>query len=79
MPIRVERVTHQQSIRTVHDSQHHVSFTQRVRHVHMVRVSTSVYDSVHVQVQVVKLGQESRICHDLVDLRIALTDPSVKL
>lgn len=64
---------------TVHNAQHHVSFTQDVRNVHVTRVSASVNDSIHIKVKVVEFRQESRVGDNLIDLCVALTEPAVKL
>eukprot|EP00978_Attheya_sp_CCMP212_P003403 scaffold7008_cov40-Attheya_sp.AAC.3 len=63
----------------MHNSQHHVPFAQDVAHIQMVGMGTSMNDTIHIKVQMVKLGQQCRIRNDLIDLGIAFTDPSVKL
>jgi hypothetical protein len=64
---------------TMHDSEHHISLTQDVRDVHMTRMGATVNDSIHIEIQMVKLRQQGRVRDNLIDLGIAFTDPSVKL
>lgn len=45
----------------------------------IVGMGARVQDAVHVQVQVVELRQEGRVRNDLVDLRVPLRNPPVKL
>jgi hypothetical protein len=63
----------------MHNAQHHISFSQDIRDIHMTGMRASMDDSIHIQVQVVKLWQQSRIRNNLIDFRVALTDPSIKL
>jgi hypothetical protein len=63
----------------MHDSQHHISLAQNIGDIHMIRMSTSMNNSIHIEIEMVKLGQQRCIRNDLVDLRIAFRDPSVKL
>ena len=45
----------------------------------MVGVCAAVDDAIHVQIQVVKLREKRFIGNDLINLRIALTEPAIKL
>lgn len=45
----------------------------------MFCVTTHMNDSIHIQIQMVKLGKKSGIGNDLIDLGVSLTDPSIKL
>ena len=63
----------------MHYAQHHVSFTQDVRNVHVTRMSASVNDSIHIKVKVVEFRQQSRVRDNLIDLCVALAEPAVKL
>ena len=63
----------------MHDSQHHVAFTHDIRNVQMTGMRASVNDPVHIQVQMIKLGQKRRVRHDLIDLGVTFTDPAIKL
>jgi hypothetical protein len=45
----------------------------------MTRMGATVNDSIHIEIQMVKLRQQGRVRDNLIDLGIAFTDPSVKL
>lgn len=64
---------------TLHDTQHHITFTQNIRYVQMTWMGAAVNDSIHIQIKMIKLGKESTVRDDLIDLWITLRDPSVKL
>jgi len=66
-------------VEIVHNSKHHVTFRYDVRYVHVAGMSTSMNNPIHVEIQVIKLGEQCRIGHDFVDLCVPFTDPSVKL
>jgi hypothetical protein len=63
----------------MHNAEHHVSFTQNGANVHITGMRASVNNAVHIEIQVVKLGQERRVGYDLIDLWVSFRDPSVKL
>jgi hypothetical protein len=42
-------------------------------------MGASVNDTIHIKIQMVKLWQERRVGDDLIDLGVALADPSIKL
>jgi hypothetical protein len=63
----------------MHNTQHHITLANDIGNIHVAWVRTAVNDSIHIQVQMVKLRQQSGIRNDLIDLGIALTDPAVKL
>jgi phosphotransferase system IIB component len=63
----------------MHDSKHHVPFRDNIGNVHMGRMRTTVNDTIHIEIQVVKLGQESIVRYNLVDLRITLGNPAIEL
>jgi hypothetical protein len=63
----------------MHNPQHHITFADHIGNVHVTWVRAAVNDSIHIQVQMVKLWQESGVRNDLIDLGIALADPAVKL
>lgn len=67
------------SVRTMHDSQHHVSFRKAVGNVAVAGVRAPVNDAVHVQVEMIELRQQSIVRDNLIDLGVALRDPSVEL
>jgi hypothetical protein len=45
----------------------------------MFCVTTHMNDSIHIEIQMVKLGKKSGIGNDLIDLGVSLTDPSIEL
>ena len=63
----------------MHNTEHHVSFAQNIRDVHVIGMGTSMDNAIHIQVEMVKFRQKRRIRHDLVNLGIAFREPSVKL
>jgi hypothetical protein len=63
----------------MHNAEHHVAFTQDGTNVHITGMRAPVNNTVHIEIQVVKLGQERRVGNDLIDLRVSFRDPSVKL
>lgn len=63
----------------MHDSQDHVAFREDIGYIEMTWVSAAVDDPVHVQIQVVEFRKKCLIGNDLINLRIALTEPAVKL
>jgi hypothetical protein len=67
------------SVQVVHNPEHHVLLGQDVANIEGRRMRAPVDDPVEVQVQVVHLGEERLVRDDLVDLRVALGDPSVEL
>ena len=42
---------------TMHDPQNHIPFTEDIRNIKMAGVGTAMDDSIHVQVQMIKLGE----------------------
>ena len=67
-------------IRTVHDSQHHVPFREdSFRQVHVGRMGASVDNPIHIEIQVIKLGQQGIVGDNFIDFGIAFTNPTVKL
>jgi len=65
--------------RTMHNSQHHVSFRNAVGNVAVTGVRAAVNDAVHVQVEMIEFGQQRIVRNNLIDLGVALRDPSVEL
>ena len=63
---------------TMHDPKNHVTFSENIGYIEMIRVSAPVDDSVHVEVERVDLG-DVRAEDGLVDERIALGEPAVEL
>jgi hypothetical protein len=63
----------------MHNAEHHVTFTQEGTNVHITGMRASVNNAVHIEIQVVKLGQERRVGNDLIDLGVSFRYPSVKL
>lgn len=45
----------------------------------MTWVRTTVNDTIHIQIQMIKLRQKGRVRDDLIDLGITFGEPSVKL
>jgi hypothetical protein len=45
----------------------------------MTGMGAAVNDSIHIEIQMIKLGKEGRIRNDFIDLRVSFTDPSIKL
>ena len=41
---------------TMHDPKNHITFSENIGYIEMIRVSAPVDDSVHVKVQMIKLG-----------------------
>ena len=66
-------------IDVMHNAEHHIPLAEDVGDVEVVRVGTSVDDTIHVQIKVIKLRKECRVRNDMVDLGIAFTNPSVEL
>ena len=65
--------------RTVHDSQHHISFRQSIGNIPVTGMRAAVNDAVHVQVEMVEFRQQGTVRDNLIDLWIALRDPAVEL
>ena len=63
----------------MHDAEDHVTLSKNVGHIEVVGVGASMDDPVHVQVQVIELGEQRLIGNDLVDLGVALAEPAIKL
>ena len=63
----------------MHNSQHHIPFTNDIRDITIGWMGTSVNDSIHIQIQMIKLWQQGRIGDNVIDLGIAFADPAVKL
>ena len=63
----------------MHDPKHHFALRQAVRNVAVVRMSATMDNAVHVEVQMIKLWEKSIIADNLIDFGIALRDPAVKL
>jgi hypothetical protein len=59
--------------------QQHVLLQKGYREILAGGMRTPVNDTVHIQVQMIKLGQEGIVGDNLIDLGITLRDPSVKL
>jgi hypothetical protein len=64
---------------TVHDPEHHVTFTQNIRDIHVTWMRTSMNNPIHIEIQMIKLGKKRRIGNNLIDLGVSFTNPSVKL
>lgn len=45
----------------------------------MTWMRAAVNDTVHIQIQMVKLWQQRRVGNDLIDLCVPFADPSIKL
>lgn len=73
------RINHHMQQLTMHNPKDHITFRKNIRNIKMIRMRTSVNDTVHIQVQMVKLGKQGLIGDDLVDFWITLTEPSVEL
>jgi hypothetical protein len=41
---------------TMHDPKNHITFSENIGYIEMIRVSAPVDDPVHVKVQMIKLG-----------------------
>ena len=67
------------AIQVMHNSQHHVSFRKCIGNIHVIGMCASVNNAIHVEIEVIKFRQQGGIGHDLINLGIAFTDPSVKL
>ena len=65
--------------RTMHDSQHHISFRQSIGNIPVTGMRAAVNDAVHVQVEMVEFRQQGTVRDNLIDLWIALRDPAVEL
>ena len=78
MWLSIERKMTQQRL-TMHNPKNHITFTENIGNIEMIGMSATMDDSIHVQIQVVKLRKQSLIGNDLVDFWIALTEPAVKL
>ena len=63
----------------MHNAQNHITLGQNIRNIQMIGMSTSVDNTIHIQVQVIKFRQECFIGNDLIDFGVALTEPSVEL
>ena len=61
------------------NSKQHVFFRQDLGDILIRRVGTSVDNPIHIQVQMIKLGQQGTVSDDLIDFGITLRNPSVKL
>ena len=61
------------------NSQQHVFFRNHFGDILISWMRTAMDDTVHVQVQMIKFGQQGIVGHNLVNLRITLGNPSVKL
>lgn len=64
---------------TMHNSEHHISLAEDIRHIKMVGMRTTMNNAIHVKVQMIELREERRVRNDMVDLWIAFADPSVEL
>jgi hypothetical protein len=75
----VINIKNHQSALTMHNAKHHIAFTQDGTNVHITGMRASVDNTVHVKIQMVKLGQERRVGYNLIDLGVSFRYPSVKL
>ena len=63
----------------MHDSHHHVSFTQGTPHFQIGGMRTTMNNAIHIQIQVIKFRQQGRIGDHLIDFGITFRNPSIKL
>ena len=62
----------------MHYPQDHVAFGEDVGDVEVTGVGAAVDDAVHVEVEVVEFGEEGFVGDHLVDLGVALGEPSLQ-
>ena len=75
----IEMSTHSTSTLTMHNTQHHVTFTEDIGDIQVAGMRTTMNNAVHVEIEMIKLGQESIVRDNLVDFRVAFRNPSVEL
>ena len=63
----------------MHDPKDHIPFGKNIGHIEVVGVGASMDDTIHIEVQMIKLGEERFICNNLVDLGVSLAEPAIKL
>lgn len=64
---------------TMQDSEQHVLLGQDLRHILVRWMRASMNDTVHIQIQMIKLGQQGIVRHNLVDFGITFGNPPIKL
>jgi len=64
---------------TMHNPEHHITFTQNIGNVHMTGMCTSMNNPIHIKIQMIKFRKKCGIGNNLINLRISFTDPSKKL
>jgi hypothetical protein len=63
----------------MHNSKNHIPLGKDIGYIEMTGVCAAVDNAIHIQIQMIKLGQERLIRNDLVYFWISLTKPAVKL